>query len=371
MNHRRFISIVLVVFVIIVLGAVGYFVLTRQFGIPLKSSLEPTEPGHGWSPFSSLSLSSPSGALAIRVSETNGDLWVSRKGGAELLIDTAVVRVPVFSPDETLLAYFQITSFGDYRLVVASVPSGTERRTIAEGSSIDPPVAFSPSGQRVAFVNSTPDGVPGIYIADLSKQPSQITQATNRGIDRKDMKNGIPAFKPVPTTNLAFTDDGLTWVVNGKEYSSPVPTVMFRSDTTNWKTYRDEKFGFEVKYPNDYVAREDFPCGRSPCPYFTVSIVLKKYALSASDTPGLTIYSVPTLSGVERGVFGRVFQKDDRPTVTSFDDTGHQIEYLDALDIYFQENGQTVRAKCEIYNDPIEATINACNQIISTFTFMK
>jgi len=220
MNHKRF-NIVLVVFVIIVFGAMGYFALTRQFGTPSRSSREPTRAGHGWSPFSSLSLSSPSGALMIRVSEANGDLWVSQKGGAESLIDTAVIRVPVFSPDETLLAYFQITPLGDNRLIVASMPSGTEHRTIVEGSSIDSLVAFSPSGQRVAFVNSTPDGVPGIYVADLSKQPLQVIQATNRGIDRKAMKDGVPAFQPTPTANMTFTDDGLTWVANGKEYSSP------------------------------------------------------------------------------------------------------------------------------------------------------
>ncbi len=38
--------------------------------------------------------------------------------------------------------------------------------------------------------------------------------------------------------------------------ASPKPTVSVKDETKDWQTYRNEEYGFEVKYPKDWVASD-------------------------------------------------------------------------------------------------------------------
>lgn len=53
-----------------------------------------------------------------------------------------------------------------------------------------------------------------------------------------------PASVPTPAQTSALTPTAVTTPLS----STPAVT----GDTTNWKTYRNEKYGFEMKYPNDW-----------------------------------------------------------------------------------------------------------------------
>ncbi len=58
------------------------------------------------------------------------------------------------------------------------------------------------------------------------------------------LKNNPPvAVQPTPTTTPILTPTiSLT----------PVPTVTPTTDTSDWKTYRNEQFGYEIKYPENW-----------------------------------------------------------------------------------------------------------------------
>ena len=51
---------------------------------------------------------------------------------------------------------------------------------------------------------------------------------------------------------------GMYWAL-GSKASKSTPSV----DTTNWQTYRSEKYGFEFKYPGDFWQERKQGCGGS------------------------------------------------------------------------------------------------------------
>ena len=52
------------------------------------------------------------------------------------------------------------------------------------------------------------------------------------------------------------------WWVSKEEVKPPeikVPEEVIEEETANWKTYRNEEYGFEIKYPTDWKVDSSFP----------------------------------------------------------------------------------------------------------------
>lgn len=117
-----------------------------------------------------------------------------------------------------------------------------------------------------------------------------------------------------------------------------------RDETSDWKTYRNEKYGFEMRYPNFYEVLLNQPTKAT-----TISFRDKKYD-GSFERPGLSLY------------FGKVAEQE-------FSDA----ELFDIQDVKYEVirikftrgNGSRVYASCALYLD--RSTINICNQILSTF----
>jgi len=116
-----------------------------------------------------------------------------------------------------------------------------------------------------------------------------------------------------------------------------------KSDTSDWQTYRDEEFGFEIKYPENWEYLINDPNGKK-YPSFRD----KKYD-GGWEWPGLNIeFGWP----IESKIFKLENSKNE------------------LIKIYFTNNGkQPIRATCKLYMD--SNIIDTCNQILSTFKFIE
>lgn len=129
--------------------------------------------------------------------------------------------------------------------------------------------------------------------------------------------------------------------------TSPQIPPEFRDKTSDWKTYRNEQHGFEVRYPDSYEVLLNHPTAAT-----TISFRDKKYD-GSFEWPGLSFY------------FGQVAERE----FTEAGLFGIQNEKNEVIRIKFTRgSGQGVYASCTLYLD--RSTINICNQILSTFKFI-
>jgi hypothetical protein len=66
------------------------------------------------------------------------------------------------------------------------------------------------------------------------------------------------------------------------------PTTSESNDTSDWKTYKNEKFGYQLSYPNDYVICHDEETSGD----ILHSIQLNKYFESVCEQAGLSDISI-------------------------------------------------------------------------------
>lgn len=121
-------------------------------------------------------------------------------------------------------------------------------------------------------------------------------------------------------------------------------------DTSNWKTYRNDQYGFEVQYPSNWAY--NYGIG-----FMFVCFMDEKYNFEGGECRG-----GPSLS-IQEGSFrsyvpekeSRVFHKEDA--------------WDEQIDIYFFASGKKIYAECDLYLDL--SVIQYCNQILSTFKLTR
>lgn len=89
-----------------------------------------------------------------------------------------------------------------------------------------------------------------IYIKDEPKIiPEKVREEVRAGIKETV---AAPLEVVIPSVGRAVREAAYTPVSQSANSSNNTT-----SETANWQTYKSEEFGFEVKYPNDYIVYEE------------------------------------------------------------------------------------------------------------------
>ncbi len=120
-------------------------------------------------------------------------------------------------------------------------------------------------------------------------------------------------------------------------------------EVADWEVYKNEEYGFEIKYPKNWEVLINDPYGQK-----YPSFRNKKYE-GSWEWPGLNIVW-PLVYETETPITeSRVFRPEDASN--------------DVITISFTENDKTIIAICALYFAP--ETIDICNQMLSTFKFLE
>lgn len=153
------------------------------------------------------------------------------------------------------------------------------------------------------------------------------------------------AFVEIYDFGNAFQESGI--------FDQILSTLQFieTDETANWKTYRNEEYGFEIKYPKGWEVLNNNPYGK----ILDFSFRDKKYD-GSFEWPGLRITD-KDVAGEFNDIKtpSRFFKKEEAEN--------------EVIRIYFDENGRRLYATCALYLEP--TIIEICNQILSTFRFLE
>jgi serine/threonine-protein kinase len=126
-------------------------------------------------------------------------VWVDRDGNETSIKAAAdMYQTPRLSPDGRRLAYFNISSSGDYDVWILDLERGTvDRLTTDQGRDSEP--IWSPDSSRIAYHSAGQPGGPGIFIrrADGSGTVERVTTGTH-----------LPAYWSADGKWIAYHDFG-------------------------------------------------------------------------------------------------------------------------------------------------------------------
>ena len=136
--------------------------------------------------------------------------------------------------------------------------------------------------------------------------------------------------------------------------TTPTPN---QSDTAIWKTYRNEKYGFKLRYPESMIANVQ----EGPVVGAWTLVIYDPAAakLARGRVPELTLTN---RSYAEYAKMTRLFTQADIDS-----------ERISA-NIYFQEGGKDIYSSCNLFDNFETKSLRGlvlCNKILSTFKFTK
>jgi len=165
--------------------------------------------------------------------------------------------------------------------------------------------------------------------------------------------------------------------------SQKTQTSQPKDETANWQTYRNEKYGFEFKYPNNFLYDEDIAGSENTLYSITFGLPYKE--VFGEEHP-----NYKTAQGIEFIINKKAsnlenFIQDDKGAVVGVEDSTEKLGETRVLNfpaqimkycnmggycdkaIYFTDNRYIYSIKYPISDSVIDQKI--FNQILSTFKF--
>lgn len=146
-----------------------------------------------------------------------GDLTLWRPGRPARRVDRNVQPGLVLTADRETAVYVRRPPAPGGGQLWAADLAGGRLRALSNGHAAGLPT-LSPVGRRVAFIDSSPQGIASLFVVPLdgSRPPLQLT---NRGLVRRGP--GPPAgFAPVPTgaAGMSWDHDGIRIEAQGRRW---------------------------------------------------------------------------------------------------------------------------------------------------------
>jgi len=243
----------------------------------------------------------------------------------------------------------------------------------------------------------------GIHSATATFSDGRVTSMTVFITNDITVLDGISESRNVDLKPLLQTPDGkleiipsnrndtaqILWLVkhgsyiyevygNGNQYiilDAAVSTFKFidqASNTSNWQTYRNEKYGFELKYPDTYVVDENWGG------YTLVSIYRKGTMVNFG--PGPKALSVASVSATYESEFEKNLRSYSNTKILSWepfrlgdaDGTRIEYKYIECEECYLGPKVRLfLRRNGLIYSISYEETDSYLNEVFSTFKFIQ
>jgi TolB protein len=163
--------------------------------------------------------------IAVMNPDGSGEREVARWQSNWEILEVPGWQPPQWSPDGERIAFVSTSPFGDHDIYVISPDgSGLTDLTPSPGNDTDP--AWSPDGKRIAFV-STRDGDEEVYVANADgSDPVNISQ-------HPGTSDGYPAWRPSPRQGLGLWALGAGIVVAAGALAAAVLGLRRRWERSN------------------------------------------------------------------------------------------------------------------------------------------
>ena len=167
--------------------------------------------------------------------------------------------------------------------------------------------------------------------------------------------------------------------------STPTPTPVVKDEIFGWKTYRNEKYGYLIKYPDDWekVSEEEEKRRGLPETHDSIELKLEDICKPILDVETITDYKLSLEEFIQERKDGRYYEKIYSEEEILIDGIrGYEIvalavrewnPYIIAKDIFFIKNNMFYTLSFEDWCiEKLEQSKSQqiFNQILSTFKFL-
>ena len=186
-------------------------------------------------------------------------------------------------------------------------------KEIQGGSLNTPPdmtITIVPSSSEISVTDFVEEYLGG-WFASYDKQSSALIDGHEAlVVDDREATRPVSPPKVVVIqvgTKIVIISFGWSVLTSSDDIISSLK-IGNETDTSTWKTYRNEEFGFEFKYPEQWASNEGMIDGQFYATFLTQGTVRKYQDGSQNSPPDMTVKIVQNPNGLALASFVKEYQ---------------------------------------------------------------